>query len=355
MGWNDSGSMVYIYSKIFKIKKGNTMKTLILFIIAFLIAGIALYADDTRKGLNPNEDNKQEVMKFKPVLRYPANVYRIYKMTEITKVHRLYSDSSTKDFQREVTYFMTLTIPNPAQEGFVTLEANIDSMLYRFTEGKVVIEFNTQADTIKKTGKFIDLEAASVPLNRQFMMTYSPYGDVAKIESEDITWLKDFMAKQEQGTNDWDPLKIFVWNDGLSDQRLEQITDVKKISLPQQAMAKDSIWKSPFSVQIDGKEFTDTVSAKIVDFNAGQFVIEAKTNNLKPVTRESYFYAVKKTGEIDSTKGDGFYIIHISPTGIISKVEAEFSVNNYCKVRFEPFFEQVNSKMTWDYMGQYKL
>ncbi len=332
------------------------MKKILILCLTVCLLSLSVYADDTQKGSSRYESKKEEVVKYKPKVIYHTNAYRLYKMTETTNVHRVYSDSSTKDFKREVSYYITLTIFNKPDNGFQTLKIVIDSMSYKLTEGDKVIEFNSQDDKIKPI-RLKDLEAISVPLNRQFDMTYSPYGEVAKIESPDIQEAIDFIkdGDAKYGTKNKDEMINLIWFDGLSDARLKHITDVQKILLSQEPIAKDSIWSSPFTIQIDGKDFIDTVNAKIVEYNNGKFVIEAKTNQLKPVKRDSYFYGVTKPARIESAKGDGFYIIEISPRGIISKVDAEFIIESNCKVRFEPFYEQVDSKMVWEYLGQFKL
>lgn len=312
--------------------------------------------DDTKKSASPDESNKPEQVKYKPKVLYHTNAYRLYKLTETTNVHRIYSDSTTKDFKRVVTYFLTLSILNKDDNGFQTVKVVIDSMLYKLSEGDKVFEFDSQAEVIKPI-KLKDLEVKSVPLNRQFDMTYSPYGEVAKIESEDIAEALDFIKKGDEkyGTKGKDEMQNLIWFEGLSDATLKHICDLQKITFAAESMAKDNLWSSPFSIQIDGKDFIDTVNARIADYNTGIFTIEAKSNNLRPVTKDSYFYGVVKPAKIESAKGDGFYIIKINPKGIISSVESEFVIESNCKVRFEPFFEQVQSKMVWEYMGQFKL
>ncbi|MBI5325646.1 MAG: hypothetical protein HZB41_10340 [Ignavibacteriae bacterium] len=331
------------------------MKKIIILFSVFALFTYTNFADDTRKGLD-NENKKEEVEKFKPKVIYHTNAYRVYKYTETTNVKRIYSDSSTKEFKRVLTYFMTITIFNKPENGFETLKIVIDSMLYKLTDADKVYEFNSQADQIKPV-KLKDLEAMSVPLNRQFEMTYSPYGEVAKIESPDIEEVIDYIKSEDAkfGTNSKDELKNLIWFDGLSDNRLKHITDLQKIVFQQVPMAKDSIWHSPFTIEIDGKDFIDTVDSKIVEYNNGNITIESKTKNLKAIPKDSYFFGVTKPAHIDSVKGEGFYIFQINPRGIISKVDAEFTIDSECKVRFEPFKESVQSKLSWEYLGQFKL
>src|SRR3989339_566858 len=296
------------------------MKKIIILCLAICLLSFSIYADDTQKGKITNDNKKEEIVKYKPKVIYHTNAYRLYKMTETTNIHRIYSDSSTKDFKREVSYYMTLTIFNKPENGFQTLKIVIDSMLYKLSEGDKVIEFNSQAEQMKPI-RLKDLEVMSVPLNRQFDMTYSPYGEVAKIESPDIEEAIDFIKEGDAkyGTKNKDELKNLIWFDGLSDARLKHITDLQKIIFSQEGMAKDSLWRSPFTIQIDGKDFIDTVNSRIAEYNNGNYIIET------------------------------------NPRGIISNVEAEFVIESNCKVRFEPFYERVQSKMVWEYLGQFNL
>ena len=332
------------------------MKKSILIFLLLYMASIPLSAEDTQKGLGQGGNKKEEIVKYKPRVVYNTNAYRLYKYTEVENVRRIYSDSSTKEYKRELTYFFTLTIFDKPENGFQVVKIVIDSMLYKMTEGKNVYEFNSQAEKIKPI-KLKDLEVMSVPLNRQFDFTYSPYGEVAKIESPDIQETIDLIKEGDAkyGTQAKDELTNLVWFDGLSNNRLKHITDLQKIIFAQEPIAKDTIWNSPFSIQIDGKDFIDTVESKIVEYNNGSYTIDSKTKNITPISKDSYFYGVVKPAKIESAKGDGFYIIQINPRGIISKVDAEFIIESSCKVRFEPFTEQVQSKFTWEYLGQFKL
>jgi hypothetical protein len=170
-------------------------KIIIIFSVICLLLS-PVYADDPLKGNSGDDSKKEEVQKFIPKVIYHPNAYRLYKLTEITNVHRVYSDSTTKDFKREVTYFMTLTIFDKPENGFQNLKIVIDSMIYKFSEENKVIKFNSQSEEMKPI-RLKDLEATTVPLNRQFDMTYSPYGEVAKIESQDIEEVIDFIKKGE--------------------------------------------------------------------------------------------------------------------------------------------------------------
>jgi hypothetical protein len=249
---------------------------------------------------------------------------------------------------------MTIRVPDNPVEGFQKVVVTLDSLLYKFTDDTLKIEYFTQ-DEKKRPPRSFDFEATSVPLNRQFNMTYSPYGEVAKIESDEFTALREYMEDQGPKLKKKDEMKNFIWHDGIVDSRLINLTEIKKLIFPNYALPLDSIWKTPFAIQIDYKDYYDTVKAKIAEYNGGNYTIEATSENLKPVKRESYFYYIPKTGIVDSCKGGGLVRISLNPRGIITKVEEEFYLKNFSKIEEEIFTEKVEVKCTWDYLGQFAM
>ncbi|MFA6572097.1 MAG: hypothetical protein WCT77_12765 [Bacteroidota bacterium] len=322
--------------------------------LLFLVNTFFAFADDPQKGVNPKAN--PEIPKHKVTVKYMKNTYRVYKLTEHTVVNRYTTDSVKSNYERDLTYFLTLGVPDPPDaDGFQRLVITIDSLNYKFIADSVKkIDYFTQ-DESKRPPRSVDFEAISVPMNRTFTFILSPYGEVAKIESEDISVLKDYIEEQGKNLKKKDAMKKFIWTDGLTDSRLLAIADYRKIMLPRQPIEKDTIWKTPISFQIDFKDYSDTLSAKIAEYNGGLYHIEATTNKILPSEKECYFNGVVQTGKVENTEGKGIFKMTINNKGIITRSEADFELINKCKVENETFNEQVTTKMIWDYIGQFTM
>ena len=280
------------------------------------------------------------------------NNYRVYKYNEISQVSRTYSDSTTRNYKKETTFFFTLYYRNPPENGFLKMDVVIDSLIYKFTEGDAVIDFNTNADNNKPV-RFKDLEATSVPVGRSFDVTYSSYGDVVKIEGSDLDWVKNFM--KENSDSNVDPITDFIWYDGISESRLKHLSDVRKVFIPTAWIPKDSIWNTPFEIQLNSITFKDTLKAIVSDVSAGYSTIEAKTNHLKVSSEKCFLYNVPDLVYIFDSKGDGIFSMSVNPKGVISHISGKFNALVKYQSGKQTILETIKTEMSWQMLGMYKL
>ena len=261
--------------------------------IGWLISQPAAYGQIPLKGdtsaaqakPKPASNYSQPDVLYQITIKDSWNIYRTYKLNEATEISRTYSDNSVKTYKRDDEIYFTLTYRNPPSHGFFKVDVSVDSMIYKFTEGEATIEFNSNSDQNKPI-HFKDLEAWGVPVGRAFEMTYSSYKDVAKLEGEDLEWLRNYI--NEQGKGIVDTLTNFIWLQGISEERLTYITDLYKVYIPDKWIPKDSVWTSPFDYQINGIPFQDTVFAKVSDATSGFFTVEAKTNKMAAIINQPF-------------------------------------------------------------------
>lgn len=342
MGWNVLSRMVYLSNYTGKIMKKAFL------IILILCAGYGFtFSQDAKVG----EKRAREVMKYLPIFKVPQSVYLIYKCVDSTTVERIMSDDSKISYTRYLTMYFTMSQPNAAKEGFSTVEVTVDSAKYLYTEGKKTVYFDSQDEKVAGIN-YEDLKAFTVPLGKYYDMTYSPYGDVAKIEGEKLDQYFDYLKKNSSGIVD--SVERCIWWEGASKSRLEHVTDVKKILLPFEPIELDSVWQTPVHFQVDGINFIDTLKAKITSVQGG-FSIYGISTDLKTDHASYRFNGLK--GVVLSpgiTTGTGNMTLNISSRGTIRKTELNYTMNMVVPVHSDRFTQTIKTKIVWELMAQYK-
>ncbi len=347
MGRNDISCLVSLLFQKIKEIKFSFFLSFVLAIFLVLCNGIYLYSQD---GAKKSEEPPAYQLKFMP----PQTIRHVYKMHDSTVVTRIFSDNSTKKYIREVSYYFNFVMPNPPKEGFMTFEVSVDSLKYKFTEGEAVFEFDSQADNPGAL-TFEDLVATIVPLGNEFNLTYSPYGEVAKIEGERLEFLIDYI-KQQKNNPMSDAIINFVWEEGVSLDRLKFLADVRKIFFPKEPIQIDSLWETAIDLQLDYINFFDTLSAKITKYKDGYFHIEAVSNNIQAKNKAAKLYGIKtQLIEVADTKGEGSFKLVLHNRGFVSKAEAKYNVEIGSYIKKEYFKQKIESKTTWELLKQYKF
>ncbi len=298
----------------------------------------------------PEGKEDKEKISYRIKIKYPLGLYSVYQFNEITDVKRIYSDSSTKEYKRIVTYFFTFFIADKPEGDFQKIRVSCDSMIYSFTDGRKSFYFNSQSDSLPKEN-FNDFNYNAIPLARDFEITYSPYYDVAKIESQEYETLKKQILVQ--GKEKLDTLNRFVWLNTISDDNLKYFTDMLKGIVPYNFVISDSVWKSPFIIKLDAIYFNDTASVRIAEYRAGNFTLECNTENLKPNPQIARLYDINRLVDINSGKGNGYYILKIDPNGMVESAESEFNADITASIRKETFWQNIKSKIEWKRINQY--
>ncbi|MBM2813520.1 MAG: hypothetical protein HW421_282 [Ignavibacteria bacterium] len=337
MGRNDTRSLV-------------ALLLLIIFTYIFVGTDFAFCAPKASAQKEEKKDEeKKEVVKYNVFAKYPLKVYNKYKFTEDTKVVRRFSDSSTKEYTRSQTFFFTIFAANAPEDGFQTLEVTVDSMQYKFVEGDAIIEVNF--DDLPPTS-FSDFVACNVPLGKEFEMTYSPYGEVAKIEGEKLDKLTELITVK--GKNSMDTLQKYMWMRGISYEHLTFLFDLQKGIVPQEPVAIDSSWKTNFALEIEGVDFSDTVKNTLKSYDAGIFEIEVKAEKLHPFLTPIRMYNVSEFVHVDSGMAYGTYKMKVNTSGSIKNVEGDFNADVVTSIKKEKFIHNISVKMNWELLGQYK-
>lgn len=294
---------------------------------------------------------KKDDLSYSLKMKFPVNISNVYKMKEITNVKRSFSDSTNKEYTRDLTWYFTQKVSSSSKDGFTVVEVVIDSVEYKFKEGEAEFKFNSQGDD-PGVLTFEDVQSTTVPLGKSYEMTYNPYWEVSKIEGENLEWLRNYVLKDGKVL---DTLKKILWLDGISIERLSHITDIKKLTFPVGPVEPDSVWRSPFTIQLDGINFYDTLKTNIPKHTSGFQYIDGTTDKIFAQKNPTRFYGIKNTlVSIDSCKGKGTYSLTITPRGSIRTATADFNVEILARVNKETFKETIVTKINWELIGQFK-
>lgn len=347
MGRNDISCLVsLLFQEMKKIQKILSYFFVLIFVFLILNRN-ELFSQD---GAKKSEEPPAYQLKFIP----PQTIRHVYKMHDSTVVTRIFSDNSTKKYTREVSYYFNFVMPNPPKDGFMTFEVSIDSLKYKFTEGEAVFEFDSQADNPGAL-TFEDLVTTIVPLGNEFNLTYSPYGEVAKIDGERLDFLIDYI-KQQKNNPMSDAIINFSWEEGISLDRLKFLADVKKILLPAEPIQIDSIWKTPIDLQLDYINFFDTLSTKITKFKDGFFHITGVSKNIRAKNKPAKLYGIKtQLIEVADTKGEGSFELILHSRGFVSKAEANYNLEIGSYIKKEYFKQKIETKTTWELLKQFRF
>ncbi len=335
MGWNDIGKLVFV--SIFA---------------AILSINFILSQEKTLPGAK--ETSLPPAYLLKPVFR--VHNYYNYILYDTSEVVRIYKDSSTVKYTRNMIYYLTLVQPDPPVDGFSRVEVSIDSIYYRFQEGQKVYEFSSIENSNPNVFKFEDFQTYSIPMSMEFTIVYSPYGEVAKIEGERLLEKRRYIDTLKATIPD--SIWYFNWVDGLSDSRLKQIADVIKITFPINPVYKDSIWSSPIELQIDGINVIDTLDLKCTGFFNNKYSIEGVFKNPSLEWKKTKFYGIKTLSFPHKiARGQGVFKQILSAAGLVQSLNINLDLEIFVGEKSENilFTEKIKKNLKWEMVKSFKF
>jgi len=338
MGWNDSRIMDALFNK----------KTISIFLGITIIFTLA-YSQSLNAFVD--KENKEDIMTYRVDFWMPPTVRHHYSYTEKSDISRTYSDGSVMTYSREVTFFFDVKAPNPEKDGFLTLNISIDSMHYKYVKGDYTYSYNSQGDLPGNFG-LQDYTANAVSLSKFFNVTYSPYGNISKLEGEELEMHRESIKNKKDS---FKPVDYYLWSVGAASPRLIQITDMKKIQYPAFRLAEDSTFKSPLFIQLNHIDLKDTVEMTLNEVSSGMMYFSGNFNNPEMLTRTARFEDITdQLVEIDNVKAKGRIASELTPRGTPDKTEIDITMEVSGKINREIFSEVVKSKMVWQLLGQWE-
>jgi len=304
-------------------------------------------SDQGVKGLQPAENTPIPSMNTLKLVFPPGNEFR-YVYHDSTVVHRVYSDSSLLDYTRDIQYYLQLKALKDPVDGVLEVLVNIDSLTYRFQSGDAELKYDIRS---KMELKFPDLIAATVPVNREFTMKFSPYWEVVSTEGEMLDWLRNYIDQYGEGRID--SMRKFIWFNGITTPALAQFADVQKGALPNSRVHRDSTWRKPFFIKADGIDCRDdSATSKITGYAQSTYTIETTMKNLRVIPTQQRLYKIESMVDILGGKGSGKHTMQLTRKGVVQEAATECTTEMKARVRKEVFTENVKSRYTWKFLGQ---
>lgn len=317
----------------------NTFSSLVISLLFVSGVGTAL-------GQRPEVASSPDPM-FRLQAQFHPGVAQTYEITENTSVVRTHSDSSMKTYEREVKYFATFRCIE-SSDGISTIVVNLDSLLYRFSAQGVKIEYDSQTDLAPKN--FADLNNYFGPLNRPFNLTINPYGEVSKIEGEQIEFWRDYFIENKDGL---DSVLYLIWMQSLDRDNLLQYGDLQKRVVPGRSYAIDSAWNTVLTMRIDGVVYSESVTSKLAKYAGGIFVITT-ADTLKASPQLIHVYGIPEISHLSEGYAAIKNELSLTTSGsideVVSVVEAWFRAS----AGIETYTQKIKSTMKWKLTGQYQ-
>ncbi len=281
--------------------------------------------------------------------KFRVNVIHLYKFTENTKVKRVLAEGDTLEYNRDVTYHISLYPPANPQDGFQDVDVSIDSINYKFTDGKVTKVFNTM-DMTPSPLSFQDYLMIGPTISQKYKLTYSPYGEVSKITGRSLQDAIKMLDHDVFGVKD--PVKKQIWQNAYSFAHLIFLSDVTKNYFPQGKITRDSVWKKLVSLDLNRVYFQDTVKATIDDIKPSRYILKGSMDSLKAISNTAMLYDIKEPVQIKDAKGNGILDIDFTPAGVIEFVNGDFITNVEYDYKGKKIREIAETKLKWELLNR---
>ncbi|MDA3843787.1 MAG: hypothetical protein PF588_05380 [Candidatus Kapabacteria bacterium] len=323
-----------------------TKKTNIMRLLIVALAAVFLINSSTQSA---PKDSTELVTMYSPEYVLKVNFYDIFSIDETSDVVRTLEDGTEETYTREVTYFIRHLVKNLPDEGFQSIKISIDSMRYKLTDGSKSYEFNSQANDYpsKYTREF---KMYSALLGAEYVITYSPYGDLAKVETDAL----DKSAKEILESK-FSIIRKFYLLSGMTQPRSEYLSDLKKLALPNGEVAEDSVWECSMNFHLSSIAWSGKAKVHVSDYNVGNMTIRADIESMETKQGNCGFYDVSKLATINKSKASGSYEIVLTPRGALHRADGQFDIEIEASVNDLKFKETIKTKLQIKHIKQLRL
>jgi hypothetical protein len=330
------------------------MKKFSLILLLFLVftnLSVFTQEQEVTKGTS---NEKVELPKFYIHPKYPVNLAFAYKRSETTKVTQIFSDSTTRSYDRTVNIYFTLYAPGREIEGVTKLSVTIDSLEYLFVTGKDTVKYNSQDDEAVPPFNFQDYEASSIVLGKEFHFYYSPYWDFGKIDGEKLAEVRRYVNDPSNGIKD--SLRNYIWNYHLSDEYLSNIVDVMKNLMPIRNIDTATQINIPFKIDIDEIKLIDTTAKyKLTEISSVLNTLTCKINHLTNREKKIRIFEFGRLVDVLDCDGTGSYELQVTPQGRVDGAKGKFNIIMHVKDMHEIIKEKIDDEINYQLMRNYKI
>ncbi len=324
----------------------TSVQTVLLLTVVLLLSAI------------PAQQSAAQTERDRPELRYslkqqhPINVRKIYKMTQDAVVRRTYKDSSFIDYQRTIEYYLTTRVIEQ-NDGFTTVTVLIDSMRYVFANLTDSMQTTYNSQTDKLNNEFDDLTYATIPNSRIWNITYSSYGDIVKVESEDMNWVREYIKPLK---NKMTPMQYAMWDWASRDENMIWLGDIDRNVLPEARIKPTDTWQQDVHMRVSNMDFTSPANFNVVSFQDSVFTIQGKADSLqfKEAPIETYLPMNSDLSQLVSANGTATYHLEMQRFGTVQFVDVNARIHAYIRDVASSYHEDITLRNTIELLGMFK-
>ncbi|MFN5308828.1 MAG: hypothetical protein ACK5C0_05180 [Candidatus Kapaibacterium sp.] len=331
------------------------------FVIMFCFCG-SILANAQETGKMPTENPKKDKKKYTVRVSYPQYLVTSYEYVEKTETERIFRDSSTKKFRREVKWYVTERILDDSK-GEVTMNVNIDSMVYDMYEGNIHYHYNSQSfNGNKLRNNDPDWTMASALLNRLYKLVLNTKGlikSAGKVDGQnlgDIGQLEEFLDQQSVNMSEKDSALIFLWRKAIRPDQCDHIGNLARGIVPgRMTVEEDSVWKVGTTARINWVNFIDSMDVRLTKASRTRMTIEGVTHSLKPIRENDVIlYDVPGLCSILGGKGNGKTTLTLNNKGLLNAMESEKNAEIRIRYNIEEFTEKIKQTISCNMTGRDK-
>jgi hypothetical protein len=297
--------------------------------------------------------NTIPLTKFYIKPKYPPNVSFVYKRSSHTFVTQTLSDSTIVKYERILDTYFSIYSPSNPIDGLTKLKVSIDSLDYTYIRGKDTTKYNSQDDDGIPPYQLSDFEYSSITLGKEFFFYYSPYWDFGKIEGDRLTETRNYINDPLDGIQD--TMRLFMWNQKLSDTYLANFVDILKNYIPMMPLDTSQVRRIAFSIEIDNKIFNDSADVQLKQSYDNAYIMEGKIDNLTSHNKKVRIMGFDILVDVQKAVGKGHYTLTISPQGRVDGGEGNFEINMILKDRNEIINQKIEEKIKYFLISNHKV
>ena len=142
----------------------------------------------------------------------------------------------------------------------------------------------------------------------------------------------------------------------MKDEQAAWIGDVSKQLIPgKMVIAPDSVWRRAIRLRLDGIDFIDTVEVRVSAYSKGEYVLEAISKALQPVTKDdARFFGIPAPVPVQQGNGEGTITMEMNSSGWVKKVTLKYNAKVSAQYKREQFTQDIGTETTWTLLGRYK-
>ncbi len=280
-------------------------------------------------------------------VKYTSGIAQNYEFTETSTIKRIHSDSSTKTFNRNVKYFITVRCIE-SLDGISKVVVTVDSMTYAYESNGTMVVYDSQVDNTPKN--FSDLHHYVALLNRPVTFTMNSYGEVTKIEGDQIEFWRDYIT---ENAADLDSLTLLLWNVSLSDENIKFVCDLQKGAIPGLKVAVDSSWTHSYLLCQNGLTINHPVKSVFSENNGGYYTITTSDSlNIPPQPYRPF--GIAQVAQVNNGTVSFTAETILKNTGVIDELHLKSLARYKVSIMNELYTEVVNSDYLWKLTGQFQ-